>query len=100
MPLNSGQVIAAISAVALSLSVQDPSGIIADVSDKSRSSSCFKYRRISVSEWCRRNTGWMQNALVRERLRGMAGADLPGGGVPGEGGPLARPQNHHTPLYP
>jgi len=49
--LNSGQLTGNISQVALSFIVQEPSGIIECVSDRSRDSRRFKYRSISVSEW-------------------------------------------------
>src|SRR5436190_633037 len=48
--LNSGQVTGNISTAAFNFIVQEPSGIIEIVSDKSRAYKRFKYRSISVSE--------------------------------------------------
>ena len=48
-PANSGQVMASISAAALSFIVHDPSGIIERSSAMSRSASRRRYRSIAVS---------------------------------------------------
>src|SRR3954469_8836315 len=68
--LNSRQLTGIISVVALSFIVQEPSGIMAEVSERSRASSRLMYRSISVSEWYRWKTGCSMNEVVRARACG------------------------------
>src|SRR5919204_6474763 len=62
---NAGHEIGNISAVAFSFMVHEPSGIIEVVSERSRDSSFFRYRSISVSVWWVLKTGWLRNSEVR-----------------------------------
>src|SRR6266446_4023680 len=67
MRLNSGQETGSISTAAFSFIVQEPRGIIEVVSERSRFSSRFRYRSISVSEWNRLKTGFVRNWLDRAK---------------------------------
>ena len=58
--------------VAFSFIVQDPSGIMLVLSERSRPSKRCKYRSISVSERYRWKTGCSSIGDVRVRSRGMA----------------------------
>ncbi len=71
---NARQVSGIISDVALSFIVQEPSGIIARSSARSRSLSLRMQRSSSVSERWVLNTGWVRKALPRFSSFGSASA--------------------------
>ena len=70
MAENSRQVTGIISAVAFSFMVQEPSGIIARSSARSRSARRRMYRVISLSARFMWNIGWVRYALSRSSASG------------------------------
>ena len=64
---NSGQVTGIISEVAFSFIVQEPSGIMQCVSERSLAASRLMYRSICDSEWCVLKMGWVKKADWRAR---------------------------------
>ena len=67
----SGHEIGNISAVAFNFIVHEPSGIIEVVSERSRDSSFFRYRSISVSVSCVLKMGWVRKSELRIADCGM-----------------------------
>src|SRR5215471_12908677 len=65
---NSGHETGAISVVAFSFIVQEPSGIIECARERSFDSRWWIYRNISVSEWWVLNTGWVRYGDVLQSV--------------------------------